>query len=226
MNSKNVNKAIGIFLLVIIVFSSFNCVISQTPRKIVNRFSESSESVRASVAIIDPESNTIPDNEISKNRSYRSSRKIVIAHPVNNSTISKQFEEQTLDEKIREYRKVLNIPRSRWVKTRLVKKLLERRQTNYKNYERIVKAVKIFRTIESKEAFLEELLGMDKKFVDRFTEELMKSREKMEEQIRDYINLVRTRKQVKLTVSRLMLKRLLSKEITTKDFIDFIWKNL
>ncbi len=138
----------------------------------------------------------------------------------------KNTEPKTMQQKVSIYKNSLNITKTEWVKVRVVNELIERRSTNYTAFNKIVNASKMFEDTEDKEILTDELLGMDENFVDNISDDIMSNRERVKDQVRDYVNSVKIRKQVNVIIDENQVKDLFNRETAMEDLIDSIWGSI
>lgn len=129
---------------------------------------------------------------------------------------------QTLRKEIQEYKNALNISPVVMVKINVVTKLVERKNNDKDNFENIVKTSKMINETEDKEILAEELLNMDRSFVNRFSQYL-ENRSKIKQQVNDYVKSVKLKKKARLQIRENMVEQLFNKKVTIDDFINQIW---
>ncbi len=217
MNCKNNLNRMGVVLLVMILLSSFGFVLATT--KNVNDVLVKEQTTDTGKVIT-----TNMKKMVTKvSRTSRTSKVTIVNQEASNPVDGGK---QTLKEKIKEYRTILNIPKYKSVNVKVVIKLIKRKVTNYNNFQRIVNVTKVVSDAKDKEIITKELLDMDEKFIDRFTENTMRNRPEVKKQIVNYIRLVRMKRKIRVRIDENRVRDLFEKKITRDEFIDWIWENI
>ena len=207
----------GVVLLVMILLSSFGFVLATT--KNVNDVLVKEQTTDTGKVIT-----TNMKKMVTKvSRTSRTSKVTIVNQEASNPVDGGK---QTLKEKIKEYRTILNIPKYKSVNVKVVIKLIKRKVTNYNNFQRIVNVTKVVSDAKDKEIITKELLDMDEKFIDRFTENTMRNRPEVKKQIVNYIRLVRMKRKIRVRIDENRVRDLFEKKITRDEFIDWIWENI
>jgi len=141
----------------------------------------------------------------------------------NKSTVVNK--KQSLKERIKEYRSILNISKHTEVNVRIVNKLFERREKNYENFQKIVKVSGVASKAEDKETIVRELLDMDEKFTSRFVERVL-NKPKVRRQLIEYVKFLKLKRVLSVRVRREHLSNLFARKISEDEFIELIWKSI
>ena len=213
MNYKKI-KLIPIFLLLITIYSTLDFAHAVNKLSISNNANEAvtKQITNDSIKTIEKTATT-PESVSTVNREEIASKN------------SGETNNQTLRKEIQEYKNALDISPTVMVRIRVVTKLIERKNTDEKNFQKITRVSKIIQKVEDKEVLAEELLGMDKKFVNRFSHDI-ENRPRVKQQINNYIQLVKLKKKVRVQIRKIRIEQLFNKQLTIDDFINQVWNDV
>jgi len=246
MNCKKI-KLLSVFLLAIILFTSFNFVLANKLSAItMNKVNVAPESELGNVKTTTTKSttttigleetrttstiSTIQTNggvTTTIDSSSDSINGVVLKS--NTTIINKETPTdeivQTSSQQIEEYKEALNISRVVIAKPRVVARLIERKRINKNNFVRISRISRIIERVEEKEILTEELLDMDQKFVNKLSYNI-ETKPAVQQQVSNYIRLVRLKKEVKVQIEENKIDDLFNKKISIDDFINQVWNEI
>jgi hypothetical protein len=216
---KNYKKIIGISLLIFFLSTSF--VYAQKNLNVLAKQSEEPKNDSPNVQPV----NNVGDNEISPNVNTRKTSSGNIR--IKEVRILNVTSNENKQDKIKYYRQALNLSEKIQINDESVEKLMERKNVDYTNFQKITQISNNLVLSEDREIFVNELIDMDKEFTDEFTERFSKDqlqeKIKIREQVDNYILSLKNTKEIKLEIDTLKIESLFKGSIDIDSFINLIW---
>ena len=142
---------------------------------------------------------------------------------------SQEREEEQRQENTVYIRKKLEISDKVEIKDNTVNVLITRKSQDNTNFEKLTKLATAIVEDNDKEVFVDEVITMDKYFIEELSDRVEKSSEieqiKIKKQVENYIDIVKNKEQVKVEIKETQIEKLFNKELDMDSLIEEIWSS-
>jgi len=115
-------------------------------------------------------------------------------------------------------RKTLLIPSEVKIKNTTVNRLILRKSKDIVNFNKIVNMTRTIKIDANKEIFINEILRMDKTFVNEY------SKRANDNQTNEYISIIKNKTPINIDIKDTQISNLFNQKIDIDKFIEQIWK--
>lgn len=142
-------------------------------------------------------------------------------------TLIEENQAETNDDE-REIKESLNLRENVSIKKVIVRKLIQKKVEDRQNFNDIIELTnEVSEITQEKITVVEEITEMDKDFIRKIKlkARIVKEKQKIKKQIREYIQHIKTKQRVKIIIQREKIKKLYNKELDMDQLIEEIWNS-
>lgn len=115
------------------------------------------------------------------------------------------------------------------IKENTINVLIQRKSQDYANFEKITELTTTIVEDNNKEAFVDEIITMDKYFIEELSDKVEKISEieqiKVKKQVENYLDIVKKKETIKVEVKDKQIEDLFNKKLDIDSLIEKIWNN-